>query len=147
MRNIKFRGIKVDNGEWEYGFYWASLDPCSFETKWRSHYIHNGCNIETPFEIIPETLGEYIGLKDNKRTKEFPEGQEIYEGDIIPSINGRHWLIEHSINDVGFILYDGLNSIRTIEGNFIPPRFSADGRGYYDLEIIGNIHQDKNLLK
>ena len=28
-------------------------------------------------------LEQYIGLKDCKRTKEYPEGQEIYEGDII----------------------------------------------------------------
>lgn len=28
-------------------------------------------------------LMQYTGLKDNKRTKEFPEGQQIFEGDVV----------------------------------------------------------------
>lgn len=34
-------------------------------------------------EIDPSTLAQATGIRDNKRNEEFPEGQEIYKGDIL----------------------------------------------------------------
>lgn len=68
---IKFRGFRVDGKGWVEGFYWASLDPCSTETRWRGHFIHNGCNIETPVPIHLSSLGMFTGLTDKN-------GKEIY---------------------------------------------------------------------
>ena len=38
-------------------------------------------------EVIPATVGQSTGRKDEKRTKEYPEGQEIFEGDIMEYYN------------------------------------------------------------
>jgi hypothetical protein len=35
-------------------------------------------DVSEQYEIM-----QYTGLKDKKRTEQFPEGQEIYEGDIL----------------------------------------------------------------
>lgn len=63
------------------------------EKKFESYfYITNGGelgifnNTEAKWERAEDDrydLMRYTGLRDKKRTKKFPEGQEIYEGDII----------------------------------------------------------------
>ena len=104
-REIKFRGkIKYNgnhrfSGEWVYGYYWYS----EIEEK---HYIKESEDIDglgtfehTDFEVDPETVGQFTGLKDSTiwsdLTKEEKDnwqennginswkGREIYEGDIV----------------------------------------------------------------
>lgn len=80
MRKIKFRGKRVDNGEWVYGFpIMAKYDDVEAAgiviqehnptTGFRAHAIHN---------VIPETVGQFV-----KYVYEFGERTELYEGDIV----------------------------------------------------------------
>ena len=73
MRNILFRGKRLDNGEWVEGGFFKTDDEC---------YIITNSDGITFFDlwdlaefVIPETIGQYTGLTIN--------GKKIFEGDIV----------------------------------------------------------------
>ena len=83
---------------------------------------------------------QYTGLKDKKRTEQYPEGQEIYEGDIVsckmavdPQKEAYRGEVVYKIN------YDGPGfEVKTKKGNYL---FA------YKTEVIGNIYENPELLE
>jgi len=137
MRPIKFRG-KTEEGHWVYGDF-------SLINSYEKPLIFEGLFDE--FLVIPETVGQYTGLNDGKRTAEYPEGQPIYEGDIL-QINIMDW------NRADNVIASGKSAVEYCDGAFgIGWGFSNDFSGLHSfgnhctLEVIGNIHDNPDLLE
>ena len=138
MREIKFRGkvkgtCKNPNGLWVYGF------PYNEENKWAICYDAPGTfgqSRQKVEPVIPNTIGQYIGLEDN-------DGISIYEGDIIEKFcNNRHIGGEIKRYEV---VYDGESFCLKINGGLFGFG-NRDGKILKKEKVIGNIYDNPELL-
>lgn len=128
MREILFRGKRVDNGEWEtgslvYARMGTSEEQAGIADKMTAYH--------TP--VIPETVGQYTGLTDKN-------GKKIFEGDIVsghldeafPEDETRYKVIW---DDYGWHIRDSTGT-DTFEQGWAKQYF----------EVIGNIYDNPELL-
>ena len=132
MRQILFRGKTANvNGLENHNSYWVYglLVNSGIE---EYPYKIDGCY------IIPETVGQFTGLTDKN-------GDMIFEGDIIQDKydkSCRHiikWFKEECCFGV---LHIGMNGYLTPSS-----RLSKDWINRFDKIVIGNIHDNPELLK
>ncbi len=137
----EFRGKCTDGGEWVYG---VPID----------NYIIGSLNIlrhdddddvpaseypEIEYDrVIPETIGQYTGLTDKN-------GVKIFEGDIIKTKKYGKNIDHTNVNDfdIFVVTYEPcmFRLVNKTRG------FNLVDDGYSKFEIIGNIHDNRELLK
>lgn len=132
MRLIKFRGKRIDNGEWIIGSL-DLTDECPV-ISWL-HTDVDGEQIPWFAKVKSDTVGQFTGLLDK-------DGKEIYEGDILQLSNSSSGVCEvgwnesvsaycirfHFEHELGL---KTLGSWKECERNMV---------------IIGNIHDDPELI-
>lgn len=127
MREILYKGKpKNELIDWVYGYYFYSELTCKHCIMGESKDYGYNC-----IEVIPETVGQYTGLKDKNGTK-------IFEGDIIRVFD---------------VWCGGVKKVVwwESEASF---KLSKDGKTYLCLDtaiekgckVIGNIHDNPELL-
>jgi uncharacterized phage protein (TIGR01671 family) len=131
MREILFRGKPIKSGRgWIYGDLYQSRQ---LERVCITDYDTRGNYIEYP--IKPETLGQYTGLKDKY-------GRKIFEGDIL-----------RTGTRMGYILFEkGCFRFRwknfdRYRGDFFKTCIITEYGSFRELEVIGNIHDNPEMLK
>lgn len=146
MREIIFRGKRLDNGEWVYGSLFVGFQKCYICPEAIAMYNFDGALCLGGFiEVDPSTVGQYTVLKDKN-------GEMIFEGDILriskiaDGLGGYYqppldypvtvvvkwdlcaWMWETLCEDKRYISF-------------------PDAWCHYECEVIGNIHDNPELLK
>jgi len=138
MRDILFRGKRIDNGEWEYGYIVHTGDfpngDCRDEHLLDFWVITNGY---TQHEINPDTVGQFTSLFDKHIKK-------IFEGDIVKIESNEYGEREPSIFYVYWNEPEACFSTKIIQdGGYVSDLENAMIAG----EIIGNICDNPELLE
>lgn len=139
-REIKFRG-RTPEGKWIYGdllrvaggtlIYYGSpveAETCELEGVGVA-LMSNEISV-----VVPETVGQFTGLCDKN-------GKEIYDGDIIKitgSNEAKH--VAYSDKEAAF-------GIQYPDGDFFAFAYDVTGVSEACYEVIGNIHDNLELLK
>jgi uncharacterized phage protein (TIGR01671 family) len=127
MREILFRGKRLDNGEWIFGM----LGQYHEGIKATIVLNHFGTMDSVDFICVdPATVGQYTGLTDKN-------SERIFEGDIVDGED--------------FDEEDGYGVVRWEDGAWEVSNEQWCGtfhENYYgrNFEVIGNIHDNPELL-
>ena len=139
MREILFRGKRVDNGEWIYGV--PITDKATGDayiiTSTAGAYLRSEINnmCVTGFRVIPETVEPCTGLTDKNGTR-------IFKGDIIDVVYNPNYggVAKKRIGTFKVGFEDGCYMYADDEGYFL---FTESD----EIIVIGNIHDNPELLK
>lgn len=133
MREILFRGKRMDNGEWVKGFPYITHGG-----EHQIRYYDSESNIENcSHTVIPDTLGRFTGLTDRN-------GVKIFEGDIIKHTQV---YLHGTVESIGYVKWSTAYAC-WLAGGYTNGR--ADmflGDQSYRLEVLGNIYDNPELME
>ena len=129
-REIEFRGLRKDGKGWVYGFL---LSPNRIMV-----WDRDVCMRSESFEVHPETVGQYPGLKDKNGTD-----LDWWKGDIVRDerryINKREMIFQ-------IVFSQGCFWLKSIHGKTCLTAESMTAC-LHDFTKIGNIHENPELLE
>ena len=143
-RIIKFRGLRKNGtdrsgSKWLFGDFshrdWLSIGCGNNGVQVYVFPFDDVISCEEDYEVIPETIGQFISLLDKS-------GKEIYEGDII------QYYSKELIVEINEVWIWGVR-LKTINPPF-RDSFLHDTRDILcdtdHIKVIGNIHDNSDLL-
>ena len=122
IRTIIFRGKRIDNGEWVYGWY-APL-VCNDKTVIPNIKDYNGSD----WKVLPETVGQFTGLCDKN-------GKKIFEGDIVKCLSLEYGYVNKEVYYSEDKAKFALHSCGT----------DYEFDEYINVEVVGDIYDDKGF--
>lgn len=133
MREILFRGKRMDNEEWVKGD--LIREPWGYCIQ----VVDGDGNLFTrkKYAIDTSTVGQYTGLLDKN-------GKHIFEGDIIEQ-SGCRWIVGFQNNAFVALEEDGSMQFALFEQYIFDWNEKTWSPPDY-FEIIGNIHDNQQLL-
>ena len=140
MREILFRGKRVDNCKWVSGNLFVS------DTDGRTYILAGSRIITIEWEVDPSTVGQYTGLMDKN-------GKRIFEGDMIKPFDDEvdKMVVEFHYGQFLLCLYGERGYIAEYgweeKGNYGCFEAEPLPRSGDDIEIIGNIHDNPEFMK
>lgn len=137
MREVKFRGKRIDNSQWIYGYLVKQFGEFKIYDDSKEDFG------QWLFDVDPKTLGQCTGLKDT-------HGKEIYEGDIVQDADTRLFEVKHgAYTRVDYIGMD--KRIRSSGyGWYVQNLYTnqmVQGSEMIYTEVIGNIYKNPELLE
>lgn len=145
MSEILFRGKTAPKaGKHEFNNVWVEGDLITSGSKYYIHPKSNRVRVEGELgkliimhEVVPETVGQYTGLKDIT-------GKMIFTGDIVkvPDDYEEYGMAAGEI----YAVYFAFGGFR------LKPKHNKKARGFWleddgALEVIGNVHDNPELLR
>lgn len=129
MREILFRGKRIDNGRWEEGYFLKYALIYEEQT----YILPLGSVCDSGIEIDPETVCQYTGLTDRN-------GRKIFEGDIVEVTEGS---LDCDNGKGNVLFYDGL---WYVDGEPQNSLYDLRDMGDHEIEVIGNIFDNPELI-
>ena len=134
MREILFRGKRMDDGEWVEGYLVKAVGgECMILPVTTEHC--GGAEFSEGYHCDPTTVGQYTGLKGKN-------GKRIFEGDIVKTSDITH---------EGVIQIPGESfEIAMRKGCWV--MVSGEDWDFLEtnhecIEVIGNVHDNPEMLK
>jgi len=128
MRTIKFRGKRLDNGEWVVGFYQPHANG-------KVVFIgdYSGLtDIPKLHKVILESVGQWTGLVDKN-------GKEIYEGDMVKAENTQN------VGEIKYVHEHGSFLVYSHDENGAYYEYLDIGLCEKYFEVIGNVFDNGDL--
>ena len=142
MREILFRGKRLQGGDWVEGYFFKSdINKRARESGKATLIFTPDCDtfITVPecnnsFMVVSDTVGQYTGMKDKN-------GERIFEGDVAKVLQGK----DKDIAYVGF--ENGAFMLYPKTGNIYERTLWEYWYNDWDVEVIGNITENPELLE
>ena len=137
MRNYKFRGKRIYDGEWVYGdLVQYESGECALFTRRLSRYGHEATELFKREQVLPESVGQFVGLLDKNKI-------EICEGDILKVLGVDYNETCKDFNGEVVYKYNYFCCIYKLSDGF-PFRLRSS---FEKTEIIGNTTDNPELLE